>query len=68
MRLRECLVSFIGEATNNELVPAGTEPPKNADFRGWSELLADALAGGGSSAKLRSHLKKLAAETWEYVN
>lgn len=68
VRLRECLISFLSETTNDELVPDGKERPKNADFRGWSELLADALAAGGSSAKLRSYLKKLAFETWEYVN
>jgi hypothetical protein len=68
MRLRECLVSFIGETTNDELVPAGTERPKNADFKGWTELLANALAGGDSSAKLRSYLKSIAVETWTYVN
>lgn len=68
MRLRECLVSFLDETTNDELVPAGRERPKNADFRGWSELLAEALAAGESNTKLRSYLKKLASETWEYVN
>jgi len=31
-------------------------------------VLADTLAGGPSAAKLRSYLKKLSAETWEYVN
>lgn len=68
VRLRECLVSFLGETTNDELVPAGKERPKNADFQGWSELLANALAAGSSNAKLRSYLKKLATETWQYIN
>ncbi|MCX9190314.1 hypothetical protein C3Y87_02560 [Carbonactinospora thermoautotrophica] len=68
VRLRECLVSFLGETCSNDLVPDGKEQPKNADFRGWTELLANALATGESSAKLRSYLKKIAVETWEYVN
>jgi hypothetical protein len=68
MRLRECLVSFIGETTNDNLVPAGTERPKNADFKGWTDLLSNALAGGDSSARLRSYLKAMAVETWTYVN
>ena len=68
MRLRECLISFLEETTDDELVSAGTERPKNGDFRGWTELLADALAAGRSNTKLRSYLKKLAVETWEYVN
>ncbi len=68
VRLRECLVSFISEATSDELVPADAQRPKNADFKGWTDLLANRLAGGESAARLRSYLKKLAVETWEYVN
>lgn len=68
MRLRECLVSFIEEAADSELVQEGSESPKGADFRGWTDLLANTLAAGESAAKLRSYLKKTALETWDYVN
>lgn len=68
VRLRECLVSFVGETRTEELVPEGTERPKDADFKGWTELLANYLAAGDSSAKLRSYLKSAAVETWTYVN
>ncbi|MFF0790864.1 hypothetical protein [Streptomyces spiralis] len=68
VRLRECLVSFVGETRSDQLVPAGKDRPKDADFRAWSELLANYLAAGASATKLRSYLKKSAAETWEYVN
>lgn len=68
MHLRECLVSFTAETTWKSLVPEGTEPPKAADVIGWIELLADRLAAGSSSARLRSYLKKLGRETWQYVN
>lgn len=68
VRLRECLVSFVGETRDDELAPAERPPPKAADFKGWTELLANGLASGDSSARLRSYLKKLAVETWEYVN
>ena len=68
VRLRECLVSFIGETTNNEMVSEGQEPPKQADFKGWTELLANTLASGEPSAHLRSYLKKMSVETWAYVN
>jgi hypothetical protein len=68
VRLRECLVSFIGETSNDELVPTGQPAPKAADFKGWSELLTNRLAEGEPSAHLRSYLKKLSAETWAYVN
>jgi hypothetical protein len=68
VRLRECLVSFIGETRNDEMVPAGQSAPKASDFKGWADLLANMLAPGDSSARLRSYLKKLVVETWEYVN
>jgi hypothetical protein len=68
VRLRECLVSFIGETKNADLVSPGQTPPKASDFKGWVELLANGLAPGESAARLRSYLKKLAVETWEYVN
>ncbi len=68
VRLRECLVSFIAETRHDDLVPKGEDVPKAADFRAWSDLLANFLAPGDGSAKLRSYLKKDAAETWEYVN
>lgn len=68
MRLRECLVSFIGETTDEKLLPGDVQPPKKADFKGWMEHLANALAPGDSSAKLRSYLKAMAEETWSYVN
>ena len=42
--------------------------PKRADFRAWTELLANTLVAGESAARLRSYLKKLTVETWEYVN
>lgn len=68
VRLRECLLSFIAETCDDALATAGKTPPKGSDFRGWSDLLAGRLATGESAARLRSYLKKMAAETWEYVN
>jgi hypothetical protein len=68
VRLRECLVSFVGETRDDDLVPDGQTPPKAADFKGWTELLANGLAAGKSATRLRSYLKKLAVETWEYIN
>lgn len=68
VRLRECLVSYTSEVANDDLVPAGTEPPKGADVVGWTNLLAQQLAAGSSSEQLRSYIKRLARETWDYVN
>jgi hypothetical protein len=68
VRLRECLVSFVGETRSDDLVPMGQTAPKASDFKGWTGLLANGLAAGESSARLRSYPKKLSAETWDYVN
>ena len=68
VRLRECLVSFARETRNKNLVPTGQTQPKAADFKGWAELLANGLAVGEAASNLRSYLKKLAVETWDYVN
>lgn len=68
VRLRECLVSFVGETTDDEMVPDGQEAPKRSDFKGWTDLLSNTLAGGEVNAHLRSYLKKVSVETWAYVN
>jgi len=68
VRLRECLVSFAVEVADADLVPEGTETPKKADVVSWSNLLADRLAPGSSSEQVRSYVKKLARETWDFVN
>lgn len=68
VQLRESLISFIDETCSNELVVAGSTRPKGSDFTGWTDLLANALAAGDSAANLRSYLKRVATETWQYVN
>lgn len=68
VRLRECLLAFVGETCNDDLLADGEELPKRGDFKGWTDLLANRLAAGRSAAELRSYLKKLAVETWTYVN
>lgn len=68
VRLRECLVSFVGEVANPELVPHGREAPKSADVDGWTELLAETLAAGSSNKALRAYLKAVSEKGWDYVN
>ncbi|MFH8793285.1 hypothetical protein [Streptomyces sp. NPDC017941] len=68
VRLRECLVSFVAEIGDPEMVPEGEEVPKKANVVAWSRIIADTLAAGSSSAKTRSYLKSLAKESWEYTN
>lgn len=68
MRCRECLLAFIREVATEEMVPAGEETPQRSNFLRWSEYVADAIAGGGSAARIRAYLKALARTTWELVN
>lgn len=53
---------------SDDLVPAGQTAPKAADVKGWTALLAAGLAAGPSASALRSYLKKVSVETWDYVN
>jgi ribosomal protein L32 len=68
VRLRECLVSYVAEIADDELVPENTEAPKGSDAVGWTNLLVKRLAPGSSSEQLRCYVKKLVRETWDYVN
>jgi len=68
MRFRECLVGFAGEVASNDLIPEGESRPQAANLTKWCELLANFLAPGPSSERLRSYLKKMADETWAYVS
>jgi ribosomal protein L37E len=49
-------------------VAEGIAAPKGSNVVGWAGLLADQLASGSSAEHLRSYLKKMAKETWDYVN
>jgi hypothetical protein len=68
MRCRECLLALVRELASDSMVPAGTERPKTGDFLQWSELMADALASGGSAARVRAYLKDTARVTWQFVS
>jgi hypothetical protein len=68
MRLRETLVTFVGELALDEFVPKGEDAPKRADVAGWSALIAGALATGDRAKHLRSYLKTISVQVWQYVN
>lgn len=68
MRCRECLVSLARAIASPAMVPAGSDPPKAADFVNWSELVANHLAKGPSSDYVRGYLKGVAKPTWQLVN
>ena len=68
VRCRETLLSFAHAMGAPTLIPAGESSPKASDFVHWSEQIANAVAAGVSAAALRSYLKALAKETWDYVS
>lgn len=67
MRLRECLIGFAGEIASDDLVPTGVPRLQAANVKKWTELLANFFSAGSSAQHLRSYLKKLGSETWDYV-
>lgn len=68
MRLRETQVTFVGELASDEFVRNGEDAPKRADVIGWSALIAGALAAGDRAKHLRSYLKTISVQVWQYVN
>jgi ribosomal protein L37E len=65
VRCREALLSLTNELADPTMVPAGEAAPKRADFVHWTERIADHVAGGGSLADVRSHLKMTAKSAWD---
>jgi hypothetical protein len=68
IRCRECLIAFIKETSDIPELPAGTTPPKEADFKSWIELLINTIASGKSNERRRAYMKGVANETWELTN
>lgn len=68
MRLREALLAFVKAVASTEMIPEGEEAPRIGDFVHWSERIADAVARGPSSARVRGHLTATAKSTWELVS
>ncbi|KQQ26896.1 hypothetical protein [Frondihabitans sp. Leaf304] len=67
MRLREAYVSMLKMVADDDLLPDGTERPKDAD-NAWLGLFADYIAPGSSNSRLRTYLKVAGKETWQHVN
>lgn len=68
MRCREALLAFVSAVRDRSMVKPGVEPPKASDFLGWSEIIADAIAGGSRASAVRSFLKSTAKSTWQLVS
>jgi hypothetical protein len=57
MRCRECLLDLVVATAEPAMVPEGEETPQRANFLKWTELIADAVARGGSAERVRQYLK-----------
>jgi hypothetical protein len=61
IRCREALLALVREHMEAQWLPAVGTRPKAADFSGWMELHARALASG----RMRAYLRDLADRTWD---
>jgi hypothetical protein len=68
MRCRECLIALAKAFASTAVMPPATEAPRAADFLGWSELIANSLASGGSAEHVRKYLKGGAKGAWQLAN
>lgn len=68
MRCREALLSMVRVAQKVIESPGSEPKPKSADFRAWSELIADAVLSGSSHAERRGLLKSSANSAWKFTN
>jgi hypothetical protein len=68
MRCRECLLDFITATAEPRMVQEGQEPPQRGNFLAWSEIIANAVAHGGSAERVRQYLKTVAEQTWQLVS
>ncbi len=68
MRCRESLLEMVRGMADRGMVPPSTEPPKAADFVGWSDLIVGHVVQGNSGDELRRHLRTVAKSAWQYVN
>ena len=67
LQCRETLLTFV-QAIGTGLVPEDEAPPAASAFISWSEKIANAVAPGRSAEELRSYLKAMSKETWQYVS
>lgn len=66
MRAREVLLTLIGVA--QDLTIWTEDPLKRADFRGWSEIIANKMLGGDSNKERRRVFKSAMEEAWTFAN
>lgn len=68
MMCREALIELIKSLQPEIPSVPQKEPPKSADFLGWSEMAITHFAAGQRNKHIRSYLKATSKETWHLVN
>ena len=66
VRTRETLLDLI--AAVQDAAEWTDTPPKRADFRAWTDVLANSLLPGNGNKERRSHLKDVMGSAWTFVN
>lgn len=68
MHLRECMISLMATARRRTELVEVAERPKDADVKGWAELLFNYYYPGDSNQVLRGYLKATTDKAWQLVN
>jgi len=68
MMCRESLIDLVKDLQPDLPVPASQDPPKAADFVGWTEIAANYYAAGQRNERIRGYLKSNSKETWQLAN
>ncbi len=68
MRCRECLLALVQGVIDGSDIGQGDDLPKTADFPGWNDRVANALARGSSAEHFRGYLKTTGERAWRLVN
>jgi hypothetical protein len=61
VKCRDALIALAKDHASSDWLGEVSQPPKAADFKGWSNLFADRLSEG----RMRSYLKALVDKTWD---
>lgn len=68
MKCRECLLFLVKSVAQTQMVPNGQEIPQRGNFIGWCDFIINYFSPGASNHQLRSYLKGISKETWQFVN
>jgi hypothetical protein len=68
MRCRESLITLVHITQELIQLPDVQVRPKRSDFRGWSEIITNAILSGSTHQERRGLLKSSADSAWKFAN